>query len=120
MTVRSAVFNVSGQKDYPAWTNHFDRQSSFIKARLPSYVFSRYVTVYSKFYLVSEEPAAPGSPVQLRSIINSVGFDFRKQELRDARGGQILHDSLVVRHALVRHDYLFAPHCAFFIISSLY
>ena len=25
LIVRPAVFNVSGQKDYPAWTNHFDR-----------------------------------------------------------------------------------------------
>jgi len=25
LIVWSTVFNVSGQKDYPAWTNHFDR-----------------------------------------------------------------------------------------------
>jgi hypothetical protein len=29
LIVLSAVFNVSGQKAYPSWTNHFDREYSY-------------------------------------------------------------------------------------------
>src|ERR1700691_5162340 len=71
----------------------------------------RNIMVYSKFNSFSEEPAGPNSSVQFRSTINGMGFDLGEQDLRDCHSDQVLYHSLVVRHALVHHDHLFASHC---------
>ncbi|KAG6887660.1 hypothetical protein C0995_013685 [Termitomyces sp. Mi166 len=61
-----AVFNVSGQKNYPKWTNHFDRKCSFSTVLISNLIRSEY-TANSILFTKAQRNAV---------ILSNIGIAF--------------------------------------------
>lgn len=99
------VWNVSGQKNYPKWTNHFDRKRAVSTG--PGAVSADSPMYLSELDPVHQRTAPSCHYVQPRHPLHDRVRATRLRHLGRSVRGQVLRHSMVVRYPLVSTP--FAP-----------